>query len=126
MKAGLILLITLIIALVIIWNHQRIAHRFFIMLAKRKSPEDASRAVMYRICKIYSISGVNTSHEAAEIVHSMSGADISFTAEKFDAVAYGSEAISEEDKEKILAEYSGAYEAFMLTKKDRRTKAKKV
>ena len=56
----------------------------------------------------------------------MSGADISFIAEKFDAVAYGSEAISEEDKEKILAEYSGAYEAFMLTKKDRRTKAKKV
>ncbi|MBQ9895177.1 MAG: transglutaminase domain-containing protein [Ruminococcus sp.] len=126
MKAGMILLIILVIALVIIWNHQRIAHRFFMIIVKRKSPEDASRAVMYRICKIYGISGVNTSHEAAEIVRSMSGADISFTAEKFDAVAYGSEAISEEDKEKILAEYSGAYEAFMLTKKDRRTKAKKV
>ena len=52
---------------------------------------------MRRICRIYSISGTCTSHEVADGVHEMSGADISTAADLFDAAVYGGTELSEEE-----------------------------
>ena len=77
---------------------------------------------MYRLCKVYHISGVNTSHEAAKEIMRISGADVSVPADLFDDVVYGEKSISSQDAEKVLNTYVSAYEAYRETKKKRRIK----
>jgi hypothetical protein len=83
-------------------------------------PKDTVIAVMHRLCRLYGIENVNTSKEAAALVHEMSGADIGDTAELFDRTVYGEAALNEQEKEKAMNEYIRAYDMFRESKKRRR------
>ena len=75
---------------------------------------------MHRLCRLYGIENVNTSNEAAALVHEISGADIADTAELFDRTVYGDAALNEQEKEKAMSEYIRAYDMFRESKKRRR------
>ena len=79
---------------------------------------------MHRICKVYGIENVNTSNEAAALVHEMSGADITDTAELFDRSVYGDVTLNEQEKEKAMNEYIRAYDEFREARKRRRIKSR--
>jgi len=122
MIAGIMLFGLLILIIAAIKLYPPISHKIFIARHRKKAPEDTVKAVMYRLCRIYRISGVNTSHEAAEEIMKISGADILVPADLFDAVVYGEASLSVQDAETAMNAYISAYEAYRETKKKRRIK----
>lgn len=122
--AGLMILAGAMLVLLFAFVYPMLSHKWFIFRGKKRSPNDAVRAVMHRICKVYGIENVNTSNEAAALVHEMSGADITDTAELFDRSVYGSVTLSEQEKEKAMNEYIRAYDEFREARKRRRIKSR--
>ncbi|MBP5578938.1 MAG: transglutaminase domain-containing protein, partial [Ruminococcus sp.] len=122
--AGLMILAGAMLVLLFAFVYPMLSHKWFIFRGAKRSPNDAVRAVMHRICKVYGIENVNTSKEAAALVHEMSGADIKDTAELFDRAVYGDAALSEQEKEKAMNEYIRAYDEFRESKKRRRIKSR--
>lgn len=120
MFAGFILLGILIAAIILILTFPMLAHRFFLSRSRKRGANDTVKRIMRRICRIYSISGTCTSHEVADRVHEMSGADISTAADLFDAAVYGGTELSEEEKNRALEDYISAYRAYRETRKKRR------
>lgn len=112
MIAGAALFGLLILILVSIKIYPPVYHKIFIVRCRRKSPSDAARAVMYRLCRIYHISGVNTSHEAADKIMEISGVDVSISADLFDAAVYGRMYLDGSDTERTISAYISAYEAY--------------
>lgn len=119
-RLGVILLITAVLALLFIFVSPVLMHRFFLIRAGRRSPNDTVRAVMERICRLYGIKNVNTSHQAEEYVKNYSGADISGAAVSFDRAVYGEATLSENEKKQAINEYIAAYEALKEKKKSRK------
>lgn len=122
MAAGIMLFGLLILIFVLIKIYPTLSHRLFILRSRRKAPEDTVKAVMHRLCRIYHISGMNTSHEAAKGIMEISGADISVTADLFDAVVYGEASLSVNNAESAMSDYISAYGAYREMKKQRRIK----
>ncbi|MBR3760914.1 MAG: transglutaminase domain-containing protein [Ruminococcus sp.] len=122
MISGIILFGLLILILIFIKIYPSLSHRFFIFRSRRKAPDDTVKSVMYRLCRIYHISGMNTSHEAAKGIMEISGVDISVTADLFDAAVYGDASLSENDAETAMSDYISAYGAYREMKKQRRLK----
>lgn len=120
MIAGIILFGLLVLIFAVIKISPLFAHKFFIVRCRKKTPVDAVKAVMYRLCRLYHISGVNTSHQAAEKITNISGAEISLLAGLFDEAVYGDAALDSQDKEIIINDYISAYEAFMEIKKKKK------
>lgn len=126
MIAGAVLFGILVLIFVIIKIYPPVYHRVFVAGCRKKSPADAAKAVMYRICRVYGISGVNTSHEAAEMVRMMADVDVSVSADLFDAAVYGEENLDKSDTEITLNAYIQAYTAYKSTKRsERKNKRKK-
>lgn len=125
MYSGFILFGILILIIASILIYPSLYHKIFISICRKGSPENRARAVMFRICRLYSIRDANTSHEAAAIVKSQSGADIYAAAKIFDAVVYGGASISEQDGEKCVLCYISAYDALKEKKKKSR-KSKEI
>lgn len=123
-RAGIVLLVMALLFMAAILLYPVVYHRIFIMRCRRKQPDDAVRAVMRRICRIYRIEGANTSREAAAAVFAASGADMSSLADSFDRNVYGGIALSETDKENAVSTYISAYEKLKESKKKRRSKKK--
>ena len=118
--AGLVILAGAMLVMLFAFVYPMLSHKWFIFRGRKRLPNDTVRAVMHRICKVYGIENVNTSKEAAALVHEMSGADIGDTAEYFDRAVYGDAALSEQEKEKAMNEYIRAYDLFRESKKRRR------
>ncbi|WP_024859274.1 transglutaminase-like domain-containing protein [Ruminococcus flavefaciens] len=119
-RAGLFILAGALLVLLFAFAYPRLSHRWFIISSKKRMPKDTVIAVMHRLCRLYGIENVNTSKEAAALVHEMSGADIGETAELFDRTVYGEAALNEQEKEKAMNEYIRAYDMFRESKKRRR------
>lgn len=126
MIAGLIILAAAVLIIIFVLLYPMLSHKLFIFRYSRKIPAEGAIAIMQRICRLYEISGVNTSHEVKELVYKISGADISNVVKLFDAAAYGGDELSDEEKQKALEEYISAYEALRETKRNKRITAKKV
>ncbi len=120
MIAGAMLFGLLVLIFVSIKIYPLLSHKFFIARCRRRTPNEAVKAVMYRLCRIYRISGVNTSHEAAEKITEISGANILVPADLFDAAVYGDAVLDNQEKERVLDAYISAYEAYRDIKKKRR------
>ena len=119
-RAGLIILAGAMLVMLFVLMYPWLSHKFFILMSRKRSPEDTVTAIMRRLCKLYDIENVNTSQEARRLVQETSGADISETAELFERAVYGEEKLDPTEKERALAEYIRAYDAFRETKKRRR------
>ncbi|SFW33312.1 transglutaminase-like domain-containing protein [Ruminococcus flavefaciens] len=122
--AGLMILAGAMLVLLFAFVYPMLSHKWFIFRGKKRMPNDAVKAVMHRICKVYGIENVNTSKEAAALVHEMSGADITDTAELFDRSVYGDVTLNEQEKEKAMNEYIRAYDEFRESRKRRRIKSR--
>ncbi|WP_303804170.1 transglutaminase-like domain-containing protein [Ruminococcus flavefaciens] len=122
--AGLMILAGAMLVLLFAFVYPMLSHKWFIFREKKRMPNDAVKAVMHRICKVYGIENVNTSKEAAALVHEMSGADITDTAELFDRSVYGDVTLNEQEKEKAMNEYIRAYDEFRESRKRRRIKSR--
>lgn len=125
MISGVIIISVLLAIFVFIKLYPLISHKLFIMKYRKKNPNNSVFAAMRRVCRIYGISGVNTSHEAAMKVKEISGADIFALANLFDEAVYGESILDKEDREKALNAYVSAYEAFREIRTKRRITAKK-
>ena len=124
-KAGIVILIAAVLALILYIASPVLLHRFFLILERRKIPAAAVIAAMQRICRIYGLEKSMTSGEAAEKVRELSGADISALVVLFDRAAYGSEKLSEAEKTEAVRIYTEAYEKLRESrKKKRRLKVK--
>lgn len=119
-RAGMMLLIGAVLVLAGYIASPFVIHRIFIAVCRRKKPAAAAEAVMHRICRVYGIGAANTSMEAAEAVMKYSGADITGAAELFDAAAYGGDELSDKDRDKLIAVYITAYDAYRKAKKEKR------
>ena len=119
-RAGMIMLVGSLIALLFALVYPWLSHKFFILRSKKRLPADTVRAIVHRICKVYDIDEANTSREVSDFVHESTGADISYTAQLFDRSEYGGENVNIQEKEKALSEYITAYNAFREAKKRRR------
>ena len=119
-RAGLLILLMALAALAAILLYPAVSHKLFLMRSSKRSPEEAVRRAMKRICKLYGIRGTKTSQEAAQAVRARSGADISAEAELFDRTVYGEASLTEADREKAMGDYIAAYKALKETKKQRR------
>lgn len=126
MIAGLIILAAAVLIIMFILFYPTLTHKLFVLRYSRKTPSEGVIAIMQRICRIYGISGVNTSCEVKELVYQISGADISNIMTLFDAAAYGEEELNEDEKQKALEEYILSYKAFKESKKNKRITARKV
>lgn len=126
MISGIIIIFLLLAIYIFIKLHPLISHKLFIMKYRKKEPNNAVCAAMRRVCRIYDISGVNTSHEAAMKVKEISGADILVLAALFDEAVYGESILNKEDRENALNAYVSAYEAFREVRTKRRITAKKT
>ena len=120
MIAGIMLFVFIVLIFAAIKAYPPISHKFFIFKCRKKKTEDVAKEVMYRLCRLYRISGVNTSHQAAEKIINISGSDITVLADLFDAAVYGNSALDSQDKEIIINVYTSAYEAFMEIKKKKK------
>ncbi len=118
-RAGMIILVVLLLILGIAKLYPRISHRVFLVLCRKKSPSETAAAVMHRIRRLYGAESGCTSKETAELAAVNSGADIGFAAEMFDKAVYGEEILSEAEKTKILEEYVRAYMSLTESKKRR-------
>lgn len=124
-RAGLIILAVSVLLLLFSLVYPILSHKLFILISRKRMPNDTVRAVMHRICKVYGIESSNTAQEVRSIVYRTSGADIAASALLFDRGVYGEESLSENEKEKALEEYINAYDAFREAKKKRRITTKK-
>ena len=116
-RAGMIMLVGSLIALLFALVYPWLSHRYFILRSRKRQPADVVKAIIHRICKVYDIDEANTSREVSDFVHESTGADISFTAELFDRSEYGGENVNIHEKEKALSEYITAYDAFRESRK---------
>ncbi|MCR4794309.1 MAG: transglutaminase-like domain-containing protein [Ruminococcus sp.] len=116
-KAGLVILLIGLLAVLFLFVYPWLSHKIFVLRSKKRSPKELVMAVMHRICKVYDIENVNTSHEVCGLVHEASGADIEETARLFDRTVYGEKPIGEYEKQRALEEYIRAYEAFRESRK---------
>ena len=123
-RAGMVILAGAMLVLLFSFVYPRLSHKWFIFRGRKRRPNDFVKAVMHRICKVYGIENVNTSKEAAALVHEMSGADINDTAEFFDKAVYGDIVLSDQEKEKAMDDYIKAYDLFRESKKRRRIKSR--
>ena len=119
-RAGVIMLIGSLMALLFAMAYPWLSHKFFILRSRKRRPADTVKAIIHRICKVYDIDEANTSKEVSAYVHESTGADISYTAKLFDRSEYGGENIDIQDKERALNEYITAYDAFRESRKRRR------
>ena len=125
MKSGLVILGGSAIVLILIFFAPGMAHRIFLLLIRRKSPNEATASVMRRICKVYGISRTSTAHEAENAVYKKSSADISAVTLLFEKAEYGGCELTEDDKTKAITTYKDAYKAYGEAVQAER-KAKKI
>ncbi len=118
-KAGLIILLVTLAGIGAILIYPTVSHKLFIVLCKKRSSDDTVKAVIRRICRLYSVNKYQTSHETEIIVKNISGADISETVKIFDKMVYGGISSNENDKQKALEEYISAYDSLRETKKQK-------
>lgn len=116
-RAGILLFIAAILFLICVKLYPVVAHKLFLVVVKRREGSTAAIMIMHRICSLYKINSSYTSYEAAEIVRSVSGVDISHAAELFDRAAYGSSNITNEEKIKLTEIYIASYEGLRESKK---------
>lgn len=126
MISGVIIISVLLAIFIFIKLYPLISHKLFIIKYRKKDPNNSVFAAMRRVFRIYGISAVNTSHEAAMKVKEISGADIFALANLFDEAVYGESILNKEDREKALNVYVSAYEAFREIRTKRRITAKKT
>ena len=119
-KAGIGILSVGILVMLFALAYPFLSHKFFILRNSKRSPNEAVKAIMHRICKIYDIESANTSREVSELVYEVSHADISAVVEMFDKAAYGEVQLSEQEKETAMSEYIIAYEALRESRKRKR------
>ena len=123
-KAGMVLLVAALIMLLLIIVMPSAVHRLFMLVNSRRRPDKAVAAVIHRLCRLYGIANVNTADEAAALIRSASGADISAAAELFNRMAYGGAQMSESDRAKAMEDYLNAYDALRESRKIKRKTAK--
>lgn len=99
-----------------------IAHKFFMMTLRRKSPDNTVSSVIRRICKLYGIPRTASVHEAESEVCRRSAASIKASAELFDRSVYGEAKLDDNDKTKAIEEYVSAYNALIEARKAERSK----
>ncbi|MCM1007041.1 MAG: transglutaminase-like domain-containing protein [Ruminococcus flavefaciens] len=126
MISGFIIIFLLLTIFVFIKLYPLISHKLFITKYRKKDPNNSVLAAMRRVCRIYGISAVNTSHEAAMKVKEISGADIFDLANLFDEAVYGESILNKEDRENALNIYVSAYEAFREIRTKRRITVQKT
>lgn len=80
---------------------------------------------MHRISRLSGTDTGYTSKETADFVAAEWNADIYYTAELFDRAVYGEAVLNDTDKEKAMASYTEAYEAYKEKKRYRNKKIKK-
>ncbi|MDE5764111.1 MAG: hypothetical protein K2N49_00705 [Ruminococcus sp.] len=124
-RTGIIILILSVLAFGIIIFMPAITHRLFLILVGRRTPDEAIKAVIHRIYRVYGFSHTLTVREMSEAVRQRSGADISGTARLFEKSVYGGIGLDENDKSEAVEEYVSAYNALHEAKKTERRKHKK-
>lgn len=124
-RAGIIILLLSVLALIIIILMPAITHRLFLMLIGRRMPDEAVKAVVHRICRVYGLPYTLTVRETAEAVYRRSGADVSGTAGLFEKSVYGGIGLDENDRTQAVGEYVSAYGALHEAKKTERKKRRK-
>ncbi|HRU97566.1 MAG TPA: transglutaminase-like domain-containing protein [Ruminococcus sp.] len=122
-KAGIILLIAAVIALLFILVSPALIHKLFLMICRKRSPNDTVRGIIKRIYKLHGLNGKKTTHEASEYVQSYSGADMNTAADLFDKAVYGGAELDENEKQTAIDVYVKVYEAYKEARKNRRKKA---
>ncbi|MDE6785288.1 MAG: hypothetical protein K2J26_07975 [Ruminococcus sp.] len=116
-RAGIIILLLSVFALIIIILMPIITHKLFLMLVRRGMPDEAVKAVIHRICRVYGLPHTLTVREMSESVYRRSGADISGTAGLFEKSVYGGIGLDENDRVQAVREYVSAYDALHEAKK---------
>lgn len=123
-KAGLIILVLSVLALIFILLAPAISHKLFVFINGRRAPDAAVSGAMRRICRIYGVTPVCTAHQAEDIVRQTSGADITAATVLFERVQYGGEALTDADRSKAMEQYNEAYTAMKTAKKQARRSKK--
>lgn len=118
--AGIVILVIALVALLIYICSPYIIDRVFLRVNRKRRPSEAAIAVMRRICRLYGLGRVCTAGEVTAAVMERCGVDISTTAALFDAAAYGGVELNENAREKVLADYTAAYQALLELKKKQR------
>lgn len=108
-ETGIVILGISVLVFLFVLAYPVLAHKFFIRINNRRSPNEAVAGVIHRICRLYGVPVSATSHEAEKAVKLVSGADISQTALLFDRAEYGGAELTENDKEAAMREYNSAY-----------------
>ena len=119
-RAGRLLLIIAVIALIVYLVYPFAVHRIFIMINRRREPNAAVIAVMRRIYRVYLIDKQCTAGEALIAVREYSGADISEACRLFDEAAYGEGKMNEADRSKAIEVYISAYDAYRQARRSKR------
>lgn len=122
-RAGIMILLAALAVFVGILIYPVAAHKIFLIIVRRRTPDDAVVMVMRRICRLCGIGNANTSKEAAKRVFELTGTDITDTAKLFDKYVYGEISITGEEKEILIQNYIRVYNALREAKKMRRKKA---
>ena len=118
--AGIVILVIALVALLIYICSPYIIDRVFLRVNRKRRPSEAAIAVMRRICRLYGLGRVCTAGEVTAVVMERCGVDISTTAALFDAAAYGGVELNDNAREKVLADYTAAYQALIELKKKQR------
>lgn len=119
-RAGRIILLCSAVILLFALAYPWLSHKLFLLLNRKRQPDEVVKAIIHRLCKVYDIEESNTVSEVSDLIHERTGADISITAGLFDRSVYGGETLDTNEKEKALNEYLAAYEAFRESRKRRR------
>jgi hypothetical protein len=115
--AGIILLTAAVIFLLLVKLYPAAEHRFFIIRIRHTSSDESAVLIMKRVRKLFGLKSSLTSHETVQAVYDFCGTDIEFTADLFDAVVYGGQAVSEQEKERAFSEYLIVYDAYKMQRK---------
>lgn len=110
-ETGIVILGISVLVFLFVLAYPVLAHKIFIRINNRRSPNEAVAGVIHRICHLYGVPASATSHEAEKAVKLLSDADISQTALLFDMAEYGGAELTENDKEVAMREYNSAYTA---------------
>jgi len=122
-RAGVMILIAALAVLVGILVYPSAAHKVFLIIVRRRTPDDVVIMVMRRICRLCRIGNANTSKEAAKIVFELTGNDITNAVKLFDKHVYGEISITGEEKDELIRNYIEVYTALREKKKMRSKKA---
>ncbi len=114
-----------VFALLLILLMPMISHRLFLIRSSRWNADKTAKQVMRRLCRLYGIGAVSTVREAAAEIRSISGADITNTAELFERCVYGGERLDANHKSKLIKEYISAYNAIKEAKKAKKKRRRK-